>query len=846
MIIRCIGRTALNVSAVCVLMAAAAFGGACTSDLALPAEAQIACGAATDCPTGWTCNANLGRCVRSDVLDSSAPALVGEAAITPPILKRGATATLKFETSEALADFPVVTVKIRGQDRTLTADEKASRGREFIFKYTAVGDEPQDTDCQINIVLTDQSGNRSGNISGRNLRFDFAVPSIDKVSIEGSPAKKGAKVLVRFSVSEPLAAAPAVNLTLALDPSSTGLDYVYSYTATGDESEGAPGAGVTVDIRDEAGNAATGLDAGAAVFDFSTPALKQAPVITPAVVRAGMTATVTFETNEEMKDGFPIVKVGETELAGRAVPGNSYEYGYKVSGLEADGERALRIDLSDLAGNDATNLGGGRFTVDSTPPVISGLVSEKPRYSAVPGHEVATVTFDSTEDVGAGLNVTIGGTAMTCGAWRGASPSYTCTHTVGAAEGEGTKEISVQAVDAAGNTGFESRTVEYDFTGPALSLSVQPNGRPARLGEMVTVGVAAGEALSANGVQIDGGGLELGTPSGSGTSFTWTYTVKATDSGTFNLSATAADAVGNPSAAAATGTVTLDGILPVVSNAALKPARVAKGGTFTLTFDVSEAPAEDPAVAFSNGVDAAVPMAKTSNAGLSYTYTGTAPVSGSAPFYSVTVSLRDAAGNGTVAGAGTVEIDNVAPGFSGIEVAPKAARLSSTIQAVLTATEPLSGPPALTAKNGPDTIAFSPADPTPGKISYSYTYSVTGATAQGTYAIQPFDLTDEATNTRAGVTPNPPVTFSVDSLPASLASASITPNAARHGDVINIEFTASEDLGVPPVVRVGALRIDTCTADPADGRHWTCTHTADTAEGDGVKQVYVELTDLAG
>jgi len=47
-------------------------------------------------------------------------------------------------------------------------------------------------------------------------------------------------------------------------------------------------------------------------------------------------------------------------------------------------------------------------------------------------------------------------------------------------------------------------------------------------------------------------------------------------------------------------------------------------------------------------------------------------------------------------------------------------------------------------------------------------------------------------------------------------------------------------------VRIGALELGTCAADPNDARHWTCTHAAESTEGDGVKQVYVELTDAAG
>ncbi|MBI5528765.1 MAG: hypothetical protein HY897_20740 [Deltaproteobacteria bacterium] len=63
----------------CIILIAVAAAGAlglaaCSSDFAVPAEAQLGCAAAADCPSGWTCNAKVGRCVKTENIDSEAPA----------------------------------------------------------------------------------------------------------------------------------------------------------------------------------------------------------------------------------------------------------------------------------------------------------------------------------------------------------------------------------------------------------------------------------------------------------------------------------------------------------------------------------------------------------------------------------------------------------------------------------------------------------------------------------------------------------------------------------------------------------------------------------------------------
>ncbi|MBI5528662.1 MAG: hypothetical protein HY897_20215, partial [Deltaproteobacteria bacterium] len=488
-------------------------------DFPVPPEAQLGCQSAADCPSGWACNAKIGRCVKTEAMDTTAPGLAGEVAVSPAVLKKGATAAVTFEATEALSKAPEVAVTA-GAARLMTLDEKQSTGAKYVFAYKAAGDEPQGVEAAISIVLTDKSGNESGKLSGKSLRFDFVAPGVVGTPVvRGSPSGEKGMPAVSFTVTEALVAAPEVKLAngvaWSMDPGKTPPEYEFTYSPKADDPQDSNGTGITVTLVDEAQNEAKDLLLGAVVFDFVRPAVVGALAVDPPVAKTGRTVSIGFTVSEKMSAGSPVVKVDGTALANVEPRGMVYTFGYLVTDGDANGEHAVTVEMSDEAGNVAAAAVTGAFRVDNTAPQVSNVTTAGKRYSTQPGFSEVKLEFDCTEDIGEGLGVTIGGLPMTCGAWQAASPSYTCTYAVLGSEGEGVKEIAIAAVDAAGNAGFGSASVEFDFTGPILALAVQPPDRPARLGELVTVGVASSEALDQSGIQMNAGGLSLGAPSGS-------------------------------------------------------------------------------------------------------------------------------------------------------------------------------------------------------------------------------------------------------------------------------------------------------------------------------------------
>ncbi|MBI5525987.1 MAG: hypothetical protein HY897_06595 [Deltaproteobacteria bacterium] len=388
---------------------------ACSSDLSVPGAAQLACKSEADCPSGWACNANIGKCVKTENIDSVAPTLVGEAAVEPPAIKKGATATVSFEASEELAKPPEVSVKVAAEPRLLTKDDERSSGEKYVFKYKAAGSEPE-VSSPVTITLTDKAGNRSGDLSGKAILFDFTPPTMISAGVSGPTAadpdsdqvfvKEKDKVTVRFTVSEKLGPDPAVSLEIdsqlsafVKDPSSGGLDYVYTYTVGTRDVEKEGLKTVTVLLTDAAGNAPPEPESlrTRVVFDFTPPGLAGAPTLTPPVVKKGDFVTLSFDADEPLGSD-PVVSIGGGSMKKAEGTGTSFKYTYAVNGGETEDEKAVSVTLTDKAGNESDTFTlSGKVKFDFTgPKILTPTVTPTGKKDTV-----IRVTFSTDEKLGA-------------------------------------------------------------------------------------------------------------------------------------------------------------------------------------------------------------------------------------------------------------------------------------------------------------------------------------------------------------------------------------------------------------------------------------------------------------
>jgi hypothetical protein len=495
--------------------------------------------------------------------DGKAPEIVGEAAVSPAVLKKGAVLVVSFEVSEGLGQDPVVTLEAE-TERALVLDESKSSGNRFSFSYEATGDEPQGTACPIEVSLTDPAGSKGVYLIG-TVKFDFIAPTASQVTISGSPAKMGGVVMARFSVSEPLVSDPVV--LLALEPQVSGLkkspdskelDYVYAYTATGVETEAQDGVAVAVDLTDLAGNEAKGqvLDQPV-IFDFTAPALAGPAAISPAVARYGSLVAVTFETTEDL-GADPIVEIAGKGMVKGASSGRVYTYTHVVEVEDGEGLLEVTASLSDRAGNAAGDIVLGQVALDFTVPVVINAAVE-PAVGRV--GTLVTATFESSEMLAADPVVKAGSLVFSKDE-SSTGTAFSYGYTLGGTEPEGVFTVTADIVDAAGNTsaGVVLGTFAADFSAPVLvNASVAP--AKAKAGDVVTLALSVSEALaSAPLVSVGGAGsVAFALVSQSGNVYSYGYTVNGTEAeGQYDVAVSLVDVAGNQSAALSAGSFVID------------------------------------------------------------------------------------------------------------------------------------------------------------------------------------------------------------------------------------------------------------------------------------------------
>jgi len=367
---------------------------ACTADLSLPDEVQIACGEGTRCPEGWMCRPKAGRCVALGALDTEPPGLLGEPRITPPVGSHTTRFLVAFAVTESLALDPDVAVR----ERALDLWER--EGESYVYSYVPSGAEPEGA-APVTARLVDVAGNESEGLACGALVFDVTAPSVVAGSavVEPEVAGAGTVVRIRFAVDEPLAVPPEVRVgdgdparPAETQPGDGSLLFEHMVEPGGAEGEAA----VTVRLEDEVGNVRPRTEVGVVRLDFTPPRLTGTPTFErcdgrtlarvaandlwvglPACGEGEHAVTVHFTVSDRPGGGaWPAVSVAGEPLAldeERSVPP------YYVAHLDPDGDEPESAPgerpegqpvvalTADAAGNEAT-LELGRLRFDFTPP----------------------------------------------------------------------------------------------------------------------------------------------------------------------------------------------------------------------------------------------------------------------------------------------------------------------------------------------------------------------------------------------------------------------------------------------------------------------------------------------
>lgn len=158
----------------CLVLATAS----CHVELAVADGASVLCDAQSDCPSGWTCRTNVGRCVSASGGDNEPPELRGIPSIAPAVVGLGQSFTVLFGVDEALA----APAELRLGGGSGTPLGLASRGVEgsgeaYAFTHTVTETDPTG-DVTLSASFIDLFGN-AGSATVGQIRIDVEPPSLD-------------------------------------------------------------------------------------------------------------------------------------------------------------------------------------------------------------------------------------------------------------------------------------------------------------------------------------------------------------------------------------------------------------------------------------------------------------------------------------------------------------------------------------------------------------------------------------------------------------------------------------------------------------------------------------------
>ena len=310
------------------LLACMGLLGACGVDLAASGEALIRCSNDSDCPTGFICRSNVGRCMEAKGLDQEPPGIEPDSVdIKPERGRRDSVFALEFRVTELLLEDPKVSVELSTSADKLIVDEAGTdrAGLAYAFTY-AVTPGTGDGVWPLTVGLVDLSGN-SANVAVGDLVTDFTPPGLTApATLSAATVRREGTVTVSFTLDEPVAPAPIVQLTgdgVAAGATwqiaaSAGQSFSYTYTPGATAPMDAQGTyDIIIAAADLAGNTAN-LAAGTIRLDFEAPALLTVLVVPESrAARPGALVTVSLELSES-PDGTPVLVGVPSGEIGRA------------------------------------------------------------------------------------------------------------------------------------------------------------------------------------------------------------------------------------------------------------------------------------------------------------------------------------------------------------------------------------------------------------------------------------------------------------------------------------------------------------------------------------------------
>ena len=605
--------------------------------------------------------------------------------------------------------------------------------------------------------------------------------------------------------------------------------------------------------------------------------------VSRTAIAAGIPVTIGFVASEELLS-LPKVELAngnEARLPWGVTDDsdNAYTAVFAATGRETEGTWNAVASLLDLNGNAAVDIPLADITLDFHAPQILDITATPPAARAGD-----TVIIDVTVDEPLSTcDITLDGAAALTP--ETSTDPLVCrfSYYSDGSHPTGTASVQVHVTDLAGNMSELDRAdfLVFDYGAPLLEQS-------EILTHAVRAGIAAGVSFSfSEPLSIDNPAVvelqrrDAGVPVGpalpmtldvvNGTNYVFTRTIVAGDAdGIYDVDLVSfRDVAFNEGTPATVGTLRIDNTPPSVT--AIQTAggvvssitglrtysAVAGFDTITVAFDVDENLTDnaDPA---DNGVltvalDGTAFTCSPFQVG-SPSYSCTAPVaSGTSGRRAIAITARDAVDNVTTLEAAMgLDFDPPSlyagtPGraaYKGGEIALYAVELSEPVDvATLTVTTRRDG----TAVDG----FFGDPEVSPSRASFTlHGKSPLAPADQGRYTIEV--VAQDDVGNRSATLSDPSGGFTVDATAPVLTGVSVVSNnanfntLAKDGDTVTATFSANEALSHNPTVLLGGLTMDLVSATGSSPTTYVYERRVATADGSGVRSVFVTAEDVAG
>ena len=757
---------------------------------------------------------------------------------------------------------------------TITAADVAAAS---VSLSVTAGDLGADGTKQISAQFSDAAGNTS-TTAADVITLDTTAPVV-AISSSGGPTNQPS-----LALTGTIAGADS-GTTIAIFDGATqiGVATISGSTWSANVTLGNGSNSLTAQVSDAAGNTAS---SSAVTYTLNTTAPSGG---TPALAAASNSGTSHTDGVTDVTAPSFTVALGSTVVAGDTVQlllggaalahpvthtitaaditAGSVSLTVTAGDLGADGTKQISAQFSDGFGNSSTTA-ALVITLDTTAP-SGGTPALAAASDSGTSHTdgvtdvtapTFTVALGSTVVAGDTVQLLLGGSALahpvthTITAADVAAASVSLSVTAGDLGADGTKQISAQFSDVAGNTSTTAADViTLDTTAPVVAIS--SSGGPTNQPSLALTGTIAG-ADSGTTIAIFDGATQIGVATISGS--TWSANVTL-GNGSNSLTAQVSDAAGNTATSSAV-TYTLNTTAPSGGTPAL--AAASDSGTshtdgvtdvtapsFTVALG-STVVAGDTVQLLLGGAALAHPVTHTITAADitagSVSLTVTAGDLGADGTKQISAQFSDGFGNSSTTAALVITLDTTAPsggtpalaaasdsgtshtdGVTDVTAPTFTVALGSTVVAGDTVQLLLGG----SALAHPVTHTITAADVAAASVSLSVTAGDLGADGTKQISAQFSDVAGNTSTTAADVitldTTAPVVAISSSGGPTNQPSLALT------GTI------AGADSGTTIAIFDGATQIGVATIS---GSNWSANVTL----GNGSNSLTAQVSDAAG